>query len=105
MDSLDSGGKFIKSNMEKIVNPKITILIFFICILKYYLINILEVVSNYGDIHRLISWVLILPLTIIGFLISLFIIFKSLRNLKENFLSFLMALPMIFYVFYFFVYK
>ena len=90
--------------MGKIFRPIVSFSIFTICILKYFLINILELVPKYGDINRIISWVFFLPLTIVGFIISMIILIKSIKKLKSKWLDILLILRMIFYVYYFFIY-
>lgn len=93
------------TKMEKIINPITSFFIFTFCISKYLLIYIFEIIPKYGDLNRLISWLFILPLTIIGFLISVIILFKSHKEIKTNYINILLVLPMIFYVLYFFIFK
>ena len=101
---LSIGDINIIAKMGKIVRPIVSLSIFTICILKYFLINILELVPKYGDINRVISWVFIFPLTIVGLIISMIILIKSIKNLKSKWLDILLILPMILYVYYIFIY-
>jgi cation transport ATPase len=95
--------KMIKYNTKKneIVELKsiAALVIFFLCMLKYLLVNKLEVLAKYSPTNGFISWVIILPLTIIGFFLSLIIIKKYWSSFKSTFFSynFLIVLPMFLY--------
>ncbi len=92
--------------MIKIRKQSIIVLsIFFVCALKYYLINILNVIPQYGSTSRLISWLVILPLTIIGIILSIIVIIEALKNIKERFLYLIIIMPFILYFIYFFIWK
>lgn len=94
--------------MEKVSKIRkqslIVLLIFFICILKYYFVNILAVVPIYGSGNRLLSWIFILPITIVGLLICFNIIFKSIKDIKNNYIDLIIILPFIIYFLYIFIY-
>jgi hypothetical protein len=93
--------------MEKINRIKlqsiIVFVIFLICILSYYLINIIGVIPVYGKENRLISWLIILPLTIIGLILSINVIFNTIKNFRENFLYLVLVIPFLLYFVYFFI--
>ncbi len=93
--------------MDKLCKIKyqsmIVLAIFLICILKYYLINIVEIIPVYGKGNRQISWLVILPLTIIGLILSINVIFNTIKNFRENFLYLVLVIPFILYFVYFFI--
>lgn len=94
--------------MEKIIINRILAIIsfgiFFIGILKYYLVNIQMIIYPYSPLNRTISWI-IFPFTMIGVLISIFIIFKEMRLKKISYINILSSLPIIIYFIYFFFLK
>lgn len=91
--------------MEKVTNNKflsiVSFVIFLIGILKYYLINIREIIHPYSPLNRTISW-MIFPFVIMGILISLFVIFKEIKSTKASFVNILLSIPLIVYFIYFF---
>jgi hypothetical protein len=90
--------------MIKIKNQSIIVLtIFLVCTLKYYLISILNVIPQYGSSSRLISWLVVLPLTLIGIILSISVIIGSLKNIKERFVYLIIIMPFILYFVYFFI--
>lgn len=94
--------------MEKIVNNRILSVasfgIFLIGVLKYYLINIQEIVYPYSPLNRTISW-LMFPFIITGVLISIFVIYKEMRLKEISSINILLSLPLIVYFIYFFFLK
>ena len=99
--------KVISIKNRKIsVNSIISFFIFFICMLKHYFINILELVPKYGNINRMIGFLLILPLTIFGFVISAVVIFNNFKRLKSDFriIEIILILPLLFFIYYFFIF-
>lgn len=87
-------------------NAIISFIIFIICILKYYFFNIIEIYPKYGNVNRLVSWILIMPLILIGFILSLKVIFNAFKSndLKIRILNILLVLPLLFCIVYFFFY-
>ena len=84
----------------------ISLVIFLICILKYYLFNIIEIYPKYGNINRLVSWVLIMPLILTGLILSLKVIFNTFKNndVKANILNIILVFPLLLFILYFFFY-
>lgn len=71
--------------------------IFIVCVIKYILVNKLEIIAKYGSSNRLISWAFILPLSIVGLFFSMWVI-KKFRNTlfkKDGFINVILTLPMI----------
>ena len=90
--------------MIKIKNQSIIVLtILLVCTLKDYLINILNDIPQYGSSSRLISWLVVLPLTLIGIILSISVIIGSLKNIKERFVYLIIIMPFILYFVYFFI--
>ncbi len=93
--------------MEKIIKIKIqsivVFVIFLICTLRYYLINVFDLLPIYGKGNKLISWLIILPLTIIGLILSINVIFNTIKNFRENFLYLVLVIPFLLYFVYFFI--
>lgn len=86
--------------MRRIAIPAIlSISIFMVVVLKFILVNKMEFVPMYGPEHTFISWILLLPLTIIGFILSVWVIFKyrHFAVQKNSWVNILLALPMILY--------
>lgn len=76
---------------------------FFIVILKIFLINALQLVPVYSSASRRISWLGILPITIIGVVSSVFVISIKYQAYRKNGgriwnADLLFSLPMLLYV-------
>jgi hypothetical protein len=73
--------------------------IFLVCFLKYILVNWFDVIPIYGASNRLVSWMFFLPLSIVGLLMSIWMIFKFRNALtrKNGVINLLFCLPMILY--------
>jgi hypothetical protein len=56
--------------------------VFLLCILKYYLINVRELFPQYGLENRMISWLIVLPFSIIATWVSIKIFRKNYRKLS-----------------------
>jgi len=61
-------------------NALISFIIFIIILAKYILVNRVQIISPYGPGNRIISYLIILPLMLIG-------TFLSLRVIKKNYLT------------------
>lgn len=73
-------------------------IIFITCILKYYLFNVIQIYPIYGNINGLVSWLIILPLLLIGLFFSFKIIFKSVIDFRNNIGNLLLSIPLIVFV-------
>jgi hypothetical protein len=56
--------------------------VFLLCILKYYLINVRELFPKYGPENRMISWLIVLPFSMIAIWVSIKIFRKYYRKLS-----------------------
>jgi len=92
----------INKNRKKAV---ISFIIFIICLTKYVLVNLYEVIPRYGSTSRDITWFIILPAVIIGLILSISVISENFKSNRKNLINILLVLPMLFFIFYFFVIK
>lgn len=76
--------------------------IFIVIIVKYILVNDLHLINPLAPSNRIISWLFILPLAIVGFVLSI----KAVKHLpgplasKFKTLDFYLAAPMLLFSFY-----
>lgn len=92
--------------MEKLRNKSIlSFTLFLLCVTKYYLINYLQLIPVYGKSNRIISWLIIVPIMIIGSYLSVQVLYHSKKTIKKYLLDIILVLPMLFLIFYFFVLK
>lgn len=77
-------------------------IIFCIVLLKDVLVSDLKLIPVRAPINRLISWLFILPITIIGIVFSIQVIRKKYLNRDDHFLdiNLFLALPILLYVLY-----
>lgn len=85
--------------------PLIVFLIFIVALIKYILINHLELIHPYGKLSGLISWCIILPLFIWGSYLVIIVLKNVLTNKKMNIIDILLILPFILFFTYFFLIK
>lgn len=93
--------------MEKINDKLLAIVsfvIFFINIIKYYLINIEQIIRPYSPTNRLVSYIM-LPIIFIGIVLSFIVLFKNIFYEKKSLINILLSLPLIWFVIYFFFIK
>ena len=81
----------------------ITFVIFIIILIKHYLFNILQVFPPYGKENRLVSWVFILPLIIIGTILFINVTIQTFKSFKKNIIKLYLTLPFVILVFYLFL--
>ena len=83
-------------------NSRIVLIIFFLVLIKDILFNYLEVFNPYGKLNRLVSYLLILPLFIIGSYLTMKILKKFVNPNERNVIDLLMVIPFVLLlVFYF----
>lgn len=83
----------------------ISFVIFCIITIKDILVSDLELIPIRSPTNRVISWFIILPITIIGCILSLQSIYKAYlnqtgRTLNKNYLNIFLALPILIYLVY-----
>lgn len=95
--------------MGKVINTRkkaiISFLIFAASIIKYVLVNVMEVIPPYGSMNRSISWTIMLPLMIIGIVLSILVISGNIRSRKVNLIDIALSLPILLFTIYFFLIK
>ena len=95
--------------MERISKSRkkavITFLIFIVCIAKYILVNLFEVIPRYGSTSRNITWFIIVPALIIGLILSISVIREDFKLKRKNWINLILSLPILIFIFYFFVIK
>jgi hypothetical protein len=96
----------IKLNLVENKMGIIPFIIVLIIWLKYYLFNYMQIVPIYGPQHRLVSWLIILPLFLISLCFSVFnlVSFYKNRN-RKNLFAVLFSIPFILDFIYFFLIK
>ena len=72
--------------------------IFLLCVVKYFIFNYTDIFPKYGDINRIISWIIVIPLMCIGLILSINVIFTS-----KKLLDILLSIPLILLIIYVFV--
>ena len=72
--------------------------IFLLCVVKYFIFNYTDIFPKYGDINRIISWIIVIPLMCIGLILSINVIFTS-----KKLLDILLSIPIILLIIYVFV--
>ncbi len=82
-----------------------TVVVFFICLLKYLVFNVWECFPVYGTLNRIISWVFILPLILYGLFLSIQIVAHNIKFKKLRDFNNYLILPFIAFVVYFFFIK
>ena len=93
--------------MEKINDRLLSIIsfvIFTINTLRYFLINEAQVINPYSLFNRVLGDVM-LPVILLGFLISIFILVKNILTKKKSLLNIIFSIPLIGFVIYFFFIK
>ena len=99
--------KVITKNMYGIDKKSIiSFVIFLFCILKYYFFNVIELYPKYGNVNRFVSWIVIMPLILIGLILSLKVIINTYKSneSKANILNIILVLPLLLFIIYFFFY-
>lgn len=100
--------KSVQSGIHKIkISAVISFILTIICLIKYYLFNILQVFPIYCKENRMVSWIIIFPAILIGSCLSLYVLFKF-KNQEKNksyFFCVGLSLPMLILVLYFFIFK
>ncbi len=93
--------------MEKINDKLLSILsfvIFLINMIKYYLINVEQLIYSYSPQNGLMSLILF-PIIIIGLIFSLIVIVKNIFYNKRSILNVILSMPLIIFFIYFFFIK
>jgi hypothetical protein len=94
------------ATLSHTIKAIIPLIVFLVCMAKYYLFNVLQVYPLYGPQNRTASWLIILPLTLIGLYFTILNCISFFKNRsKENVILFLLSLPFIVYFVYFFFLK
>lgn len=84
----------------------ISFILFLIILIKDILVSYLELIPHRSSINRLLSWFIILPLTIIGITLSVQVIvgsFLQWKNANRRLINtnFILSTPILLYVLYF----
>ena len=89
--------------MSKTRKKAILVFMFFIvCLLKYYLFNVIEIFPLYGRENGLISWLVIVPVILTGCYLALNVIFSYLlKRHNARFIDLLLVLPILIFIIYF----
>jgi len=93
--------------MEKLNDRLFSILsfvIFLINTIKYYLINLEQIIYPYSSTNRLISFVM-LPIIFVGVILSFITLMKNIFSGHRNIINILLSLPLVLFVIYFFFVK
>lgn len=93
--------------MEKISLRSLSIIsfvIFLANVIKYFLINVYQLIHPYSSMNRLVSYIM-LPIIFIGLLFSIIVLFKNIFYSKRNIINIFLSIPLIVFVIYFFFIK
>lgn len=84
---------------------QLSFVIFVICLLKWVLVNVQGAIPVYGSMNRIISWIVFLPLIMVGLFFSLKVIFLSIKAQRHEgrITNLLLVSPLIFFIIFFFL--
>jgi len=79
--------------------------IFLLIAAKYLLVNHLKLINPYTPHNRVLSYLMVLPLSFIGLLLSIQVVKSTLATSKKNILTYttILAMPMLLYSLWFLV--
>ncbi len=102
------GGRKKYNNMRKEIielSSIGSIIIFLVCMIKLVLINWFELLPIYGSTNRFISWFILLPLILIGVVLSIRVIKNYLPVSEKAFKSYnvILIIPLLLYSSYLFI--